>query len=136
MAKSPLVDPALDHLRRAVDDAPDASLPIVLIVHGERLEGDLIAERAYHAALVGHSPMLAALDPQSDLADKKYAATYADDPDRYLHVLVGAAGGRSIPWRVREDAVDAWSLPEGERAGDGKGQEPTGLSRLFAPRDV
>ena len=136
MAKSPLVDPALEHLRRAVDEAPDAVLPIVLIVHGERLEGDLIAENAYHAALVGYSPMLAALDPRSELADKKYATAYTEDPEHYLHLLVASSGGRATPWRVREDAVDAWSFAGAEHSGEDKGREPNGLARLFAPRDV
>jgi hypothetical protein len=130
MAKNPRTDPTLTRLVRAVDEASDAALPVELSVHGTRFEGDLLSETAYYAILTQENPLLGALDPNSELADRDYAGEHADAPTRYIHLMLSGAGEPARVWRVRQDAVDAWSLRPLARRTD-EDSEPGVLSRLF-----
>jgi hypothetical protein len=132
MAKRNRTDPTLARLVRAVDEAVDAALPVELSVRGARFEGDLVSEATYYAALTQQNPLLAALDPQSELADRDYVKQHADASTRYVH-LVPTGARNTEPgtvWRVRQDAVDAWSLRPTGRDAD-ENSEPGVVSRLF-----
>lgn len=135
MAKNARTDPTLARLVRAVDEAVDAGLALAFSVHGTRFEGELVSESAYFAALTGENPLLAALDPRSEPADKDYADEHAGTAGSYLHIWqpeVSGGGSRSV-WRVRQDAVDAWSLSPAERR---EGDEPSIVARLFGRTDA
>jgi hypothetical protein len=134
MAKTRRSDPTLARLVRAVDDALDAGLPIALSVHGTRFDGELVSESAYFAALTGDNPLLGALDPKSELADKDYADEHGEAAGTYLHMWqpeVPGSGSRSV-WRIRQDTVDAWSLSSANR----REEEPGVMARLFGRSDV
>lgn len=133
MAKTPRSDPALARLVRAIDEAVDAGVPVALSVHGTRFDGELVSESAYYAALASENPLLGALDPQSELADKAYADEHGETAGGYLHIWQPAVpGGSRSVWRVRQNSVDAWSLS----AAESHDAEQGVMARLFGRNDA
>jgi hypothetical protein len=114
-------DPVLRELIRRVNDSGQTAVPVTLSIHGAVLHASLISQDRYFAELAETSPLMSALDPGSGLLGDDYVQGVASESQHYLHAraarLAGGDGSEGL-WRLRLDAVDAWTLRIGEAASD------------------
>jgi hypothetical protein len=115
-------DPVLRELIRRVNDSGQTAVPVTLSVHGAVLHASLISQDRYFAELAETSPLMSALDPGSGLLGDEYVKDVASESHHYLHVraarLAASGDGAEGLWRLRLDAVDAWTLRIGDTASD------------------
>lgn len=113
MAKHDL-DPVLRQLVRAINESPQAAVPVTVSVRGTTLTGTLIAQSRYFSELVEGNPLLGALEPGSGLLGEDYAQDAAAESDHHLHLRpAGLRSGDELtegPWRISLEAVDGWTL--------------------------
>jgi hypothetical protein len=113
------VDPVLQQLVRAINEAEEGAVPVTVSVHGTMIRGDLVAQRRYFAALVERNPLMSALEPSSGLLGKEYAKDTHSESDHHLHILAdetrdGSVVGEGL-WRISLEAVDGWTLRHSAR---------------------
>lgn len=124
-------DPVIAHLAEAVNESRQARVPVTVCAHGMVLTGVLIAQQEYFAELVERSPLMSALEPATGLLGKEYAKTVGDEAGLHLHLRGGAAAGDELGlWRIRLEAVDAWSLRSADAADSADDKGP--FARLLS----
>ena len=83
-------DPVLAQLVPAVDESGQARVPVTVTAHGTVVSGILISQDAYFTALAEASPLLSALEPDSELLGKEYAKDVDAGSRRHLHIRAAA----------------------------------------------
>jgi hypothetical protein len=111
------IDPVLQQLAQAINEAGQAAAPIAVSVHGTLFSGALISEQRYFSELVEANPLMSALEPSSGLLGKEYTKDAEAASGRHLHLrATGVRGDGEITeglWRISLEAVDGWTLRAG-----------------------
>ena len=117
------IDPVLQQLIKAVNEADSAAVPVTVTTHGTTLTGVLIGQRSYFTELVGQNPLMSALEPSSGLLGKEYTKDIETESDHHLHLRVTSDGDGPAAgmWRISLEAIDGWTLRAAGETDDGKG---------------